>query len=186
VKFAPLALPEILLIEPDLFGDARGHLIEAWQAARYQAAGIDAAFVQDNLTRSEEGVVRGLHFQMPEPQGKLVMCAEGEIFDVAVDVRRGAPRFGRWAGARLSAANGHQLWIPAGFAHGFCVLGGPAVCLYKCTAPYAPGGQMAVRWNDPDIGIDWPVAAPLLSPKDAAAPLLRDIPPERLPRWTGG
>ena len=186
MKVTALDLPGVKLIEPDLFGDARGHLLESWQAARYAASGIDASFVQDNLSRSETGVLRGLHFQMPALQGKLVMCAEGEIFDVAVDLRRGSPGFGRWTGVRLSAANGHQMWLPEGFAHGFCAVRGPAVCLYKCTAPYAPDGQMTVRWNDPDLGIDWPVDTPLLSPKDAEAPRLRDIPAERLPRWSGG
>ncbi len=185
MKVTALDLPEVKLIAPALFADPRGHLVETWQAARYADAGIAGPFVQDNLSRSAEGVIRGLHFQHPA-QGKLVSCAEGEIFDVAVDVRHGSPRFGRWVGMLLGAADGRQMWIPEGFAHGFCVVRGPAVCLYKCTAPYAPDGQMTVRWDDPDIAIDSPVAAPLLSEKDAAAPLLRDIPAARLPRWTGG
>ena len=174
-------LPDVLLLEPRLFRDSRGHFAELYRADRYREAGIEEAFVQDNVSVSKRGVLRGLHLQHPHGQGKLVTVLAGSVFDVAVDVRRGSPTFGRWVGYDLSAENGRQLWIPPGFAHGFVVTGEEAVFLYKCTALYAPGSELSVCWDDPALGIDWPVAEPVLSPKDAAAPLLVDIPPERLP-----
>lgn len=176
-------LPELTIFRPRVFADARGDFRELYRADRYAAAGLDAAFVQDNLSRSRHGVLRGLHLQQPNPQGKLVATVEGAVLDVAVDVRRGSPTFGRWAAIELTAENGAQLWIPPGFAHGFVVLSERASFAYKCTAPYSPADELTVRWDDPALGIDWRVAAPVLSDKDAAAPTLAEIPPERLPAY---
>lgn len=177
------ALPGVLLIRPRVFRDDRGSFRELWRRERYTDAGIDAALVQDNAATSRRGVLRGLHYQYPAPQGKLVMVLSGEVFDVAVDVRRGSPTFGRSHGSVLSAGNGHQLWIPEGFAHGYATISDGAIVVYKCTRVYNPDGDAAVRYDDPDLGIDWPVADPILSPKDAAAPLLRDIDADRLPPY---
>lgn len=175
MKVTPLAIPEVLLIEPRVFGDARGFFMETWHERTFAEAGIAARFVQDNHSRSARGVLRGLHYQLKKPQGKLVRVVSGEVFDVAVDLRRHSPSFGRWVGARLSEDNKHLLWVPPGFAHGFCVLSEHADFLYKCSEFYAPEDEHALRWDDPDIGIDWPLdVAPVLSAKDAAAPLLRD------------
>ncbi len=167
-------LPGVLIIEPKVFGDARGFFLETFQARRYAEAGIDLPFVQDNLSRSVKGTLRGLHFQQPQPQGKLVYVLAGAVFDVCVDIRSGSPTFGRWFGLELSADNHLQLWIPPGFAHGFCVLSDSADFAYKCTALYAPEFDRGIAWNDPDIGIRWPIENPLLSKKDAAAPRLKD------------
>jgi dTDP-4-dehydrorhamnose 3,5-epimerase len=150
--------------------------METWQAARYAAAGIPAAFVQDNLSRSVRGTLRGLHLQEPFAQGKLVFCLRGTVFDVAVDVRRGSPNFGRWFGAELSDENRRQMWVPAGFAHGFCVISESADFVYKCTELYHPETERGIAWNDPEIGIEWPIADPILSPRDREAPRLRDAP----------
>ena len=174
------ALPGVLLIEPRVFRDARGHFLETYNEARYREAGVDAAFVQDNVSRSARGVLRGLHAQSPNAQGKLVSTLEGEVFDVAVDARWGSPTFGRWVGYALSAENGRQLYVPAGFLHGFVVTSENALFSYKCTDYYAPAAELSVRWDDPDLGIDWPNASPTLAPKDAQAPRLRDVPSERL------
>ena len=176
MKVTPTELPEVLLIEPRVFGDARGFFLETFQAERYSAAGVAGAFLQDNLSRSAKGTLRGLHFQEPRAQGKLVLVLRGAVWDVAVDVRRGSPRFGRWVGLELSEENRRQLWIPPGFAHGFCVLSETADFFYKCTALYAPETERAVRWDDPALAIRWPVAAPLLSAKDRAAPTLAEAP----------
>jgi len=176
----PTDLPGVVVIEPRVFGDPRGYFLETWQRERYRDAGLPETWVQDNLSRSERGVLRGLHLQCPEPQGKLVQVLDGEVFDVAVDVRPGSPAFGRWTGVRLSSENHRQLYVPEGFAHGFVVLSPSALFAYKCTRPYAPSAEVGVIWNDPDIGIAWPVDAPALSAKDAALPRLRDIPSERL------
>ncbi len=176
-------LPGVLLIEPRVFGDERGYFLETFQADRYRAAGIAGPFVQDNLSFSRGPVLRGLHLQYPRVQAKLVSVLAGEVFDVAVDVRPGSPHFGRWTGALLSDGNKRQLYIPAGFAHGFCVLSESALFAYKCTGVYAPEDEITVRWNDPEIGIAWPVAEPILSDKDAAAPCLREIDPDRLPPY---
>jgi dTDP-4-dehydrorhamnose 3,5-epimerase len=182
MKVTPTMLPDVLLIEPTIHGDHRGWFVESWQRERYRAAGIDADFVQDNQSFSARGTLRGLHIQNPHGQGKLVQVIQGEVFDVAVDVRRGSPDFGRWAGVRLNAETKHQLWVPAGFLHGFLVLSETALFSYKCTDLYHPDAQFAVRWDDPDIGIEWPLAAPpTLSSKDREAPFLRDIPATRLP-----
>ena len=181
MKVTPLSLPEVLLIEPAVFGDARGYFFESYRAERYGAAGIALPFVQDNVSLSRRGVLRGLHYQHPNPQGKLVQVLRGSVFDVAVDLRRASPTFGRWSGAELSSENHRQLWIPPGFAHGFAVTSDEALFVYKCTAPYDARAERCIRWDDPALGIDWPVAGPQLSPKDAAAPLLRDVPAADLP-----
>ena len=170
------ALPGVKLIEPRVFGDDRGFFMETWNARRFAAAGLDAVFVQDNHSRSARHVLRGLHYQIVNPQGKLVRVTAGAVFDVAVDIRRSSPHFGRWVGYELSAANHRMLWVPPGFAHGFVVLSEAADFLYKCTALYDPAAERAIRWDDPAIGIDWDLAGaiPLQSTKDAAAPRLAD------------
>ena len=175
MNFRPTPLSGVILVEPDVHRDARGFFLETYHAAKYKAGGIDASFVQDNHSRSGKGTLRGLHAQWRKPQGKLVRTLQGEIFDVAVDVRPGSPTYGRWFGARLTSDNHHQLWVPAGFIHGFCVLSVTAEVEYKCTDLYDPGGELGVRWDDPAIGIDWPIAQPILSAKDAAAPLLAAV-----------
>ena len=185
MKVTETDLPGVLLIEPDVFADDRGYFLETFRAERYAAAGIVGPFVQDNLSLSQRGVLRGLHFQNPTAQAKLIFVAQGEIHDVAVDVRAGSPTFGRWAGARLSGDNRCQFYIPEGFAHGFCALSDMARVVYKCTDRYDPAAELSVLWNDPDLAIAWPVESPMLSPKDAAAPRLRDIDPARLPRYSG-
>jgi dTDP-4-dehydrorhamnose 3,5-epimerase len=174
----PTALPEVLILEPKVFGDARGFFMESWTEPKFNAAvGHEVRFVQDNHSRSSRGVLRGLHFQLPpHAQGKLVRCTAGAVFDVAVDMRRSSPNFGRWAGVELSGENHRQLWIPPGFAHGFLVLSETADFLYKTTDLYAPQAEGSVRWDDPAIGIQWPDTgvAPKLAEKDAKAPLLAD------------
>jgi dTDP-4-dehydrorhamnose 3,5-epimerase len=174
-------LPEVQLIRPRIFRDDRGSFLETWRQERYVDAGLPETFVQDNAAVSIRGVLRGLHYQHPQAQGKLVMALYGEVFDVAVDIRPGSPHFGQWYGATLSENNGHQLWIPEGFAHGYMALSDIAVFAYKCTTAYHAEGDAVVAWNDPDIGIEWPGGEPRLSAKDAAAPRLRDIDPARLP-----
>jgi len=178
MKITPTALPEVLIVEPRVFGDARGFFTESWnQAAFDRAVSREVRFVQDNHSRSSRGVLRGLHFQLPpHAQGKLVRVVSGAVFDVAVDMRRSSPNFGRWDGVELSADNHRQLWIPPGFAHGFLVLSESADFLYKTTDYYAPQAEAALRWDDPAIGIQWPVLgmAPLLAEKDAKAPLLAE------------
>ena len=183
MKVVPTELPEVLVIEPKLHGDSRGFFYESFQARRYAQAGITGSFVQDNLSRSIKGTLRGLHFQEPRVQGKLVQVLRGAVWDVAVDVRRGSPRFGRWVAVELSETTPRQLWIPPGFAHGFCVLSDSADFFYKCTELYAPDCERSIAWNDPRIGIPWPVREPLLSAKDRAAPLLGDAPV--LPSYPG-
>jgi dTDP-4-dehydrorhamnose 3,5-epimerase len=178
-----LAVPDVLLVEPVVHGDHRGFLMECYSAERYRAAGIALPFVQDNLSSSRRGVLRGLHFQQPTSQGKLVQVLRGEVFDVAVDVRTGSPTFGQWAGEILSAENRRQLWLPPGFAHGFVVTSDEALFSYKCTAPYDRTAERYVRWDDPAIGIRWPMTDVTLSDKDRAAPLLRDMPADHLPRY---
>jgi dTDP-4-dehydrorhamnose 3,5-epimerase len=183
VKFNPTELPGVVLIEPDVHRDERGFFLETYQQSRYSGGGVDASFVQDNHSRSGRGTLRGLHAQLKRPQGKLVRVIEGEVFDVAVDIRRGSPHFGRYFGALLSADNFLQLYVPAGFAHGFCVTSEIAQFEYKCTDFYDPEDEFAVSWNDPEIGIPWPLANPLLSAKDAAAPRLSEV--ESLPGFDG-
>jgi dTDP-4-dehydrorhamnose 3,5-epimerase len=183
VKFLPTEIPEVILVEPQVFRDERGFFLETWHARRWAEGGIPGSFVQDNQSRSGHGTLRGLHSQQaPHAQGKLVRAIEGEVWDVAVDVRRGSPTFGRHVGVTLSAENFRQLWVPPGFLHGFCVLSASAQVEYKCTEFYAPSDELGVAWDDPDLAIPWPVPAPVLSEKDRRAPRLREV-LERLPRY---
>jgi dTDP-4-dehydrorhamnose 3,5-epimerase len=181
VRIVETAIPDVRIIEPDVFEDSRGIFFELWSGRRYADAGIDGTFVQDNVSVSTHGVVRGLHFQHPNAQGKLISVLDGELFDVAVDLRRGATTFGQWVGITLSAENHRQLWIPPGFAHGFAVTGPRAVCSYKATAYYDAVSEQTLMWNDPALGIEWPVASPIISAKDAQGRALADIPPASLP-----
>ena len=180
MKVIPCEPGGLLLIESEVLGDARGFFMEIWNQRRYRESGLNASFVQDNISFSRRGTLRGLHFQNPTPQGKLVSVLQGEVFDVAVDIRRSSPTFGRWHGVTLSGENKRQLFIPPGFAHGFLVLSETAMFYYKCTDYYAPKDELAIRWNDPDLAIQWPVKDPILSERDAKAPLLREVPRERL------
>lgn len=173
MEFVPSAIPEVVLIKPRRFGDDRGFFMETWQEQKFAAAGIQARFVQDNHSHSVRHTLRGLHYQIEQPQGKLVRVASGAAFDVAVDIRRGSPTFGRWVGYELSIDNGHMLWVPPGFAHGYLTLSERVDFLYKCTDFYAPRHERAIIWNDAQLDVRWPLpagVAPLLSPKDAIAP----------------
>ncbi|UYB51722.1 dTDP-4-dehydrorhamnose 3,5-epimerase [Xanthomonas sp. AM6] len=181
MKLVHTALPGGIVIEPKVFGDARGEFFEAWNAERFGGSGLPTRFVQSNVSTSTHGVLRGLHYQWPRPQGKLVTVLRGEVYDVIVDIRRGSPHFGRWEAVILSEANKRQLWIPEGFAHGFVALSEQVVFNYLCTDVYVQEADACIRWNDAAIAIDWPIQAPLLSPKDSAAPFLEEIPAERLP-----
>lgn len=183
MKVVETRLQGVLLIEPQVFGDPRGFFYESYNEAKFREAGIDAHFVQSNVSRSVRGVLRGLHYQWPNAQGKLVGVVEGEIFDVVVDIRRGSPTFLQWVGELLTADNHRQFWIPEGFAHGFCVLSEYATFAYQCTALYDAKADAGIRWNDATIGIDWPISKPMLSDKDARAPLLSEVPAERLPTF---
>ena len=177
MNFVETGVPGVVRIEPTVFSDERGFFMETWQAQRFRDAGLDAEFVQDNFSHSTQGTLRGLHYQIQQSQGKLVRVVSGEVFDVAVDLRRSSANFGCWVGEVLSAENKHQLWVPPGFAHGFLVLSETAEFEYKCSDYYAPEFERAIRWDDPDIGIDWPLPTdtrPVLSAKDAAAPFLKD------------
>ena len=175
MEFRRLALPDVILVVPDVHRDARGFFLETYHARKYREGGIEASFVQDNQSRSRRGTLRGLHAQLRSPQGKLVRAVKGEIWDVAVDIRPGSPSFGGWVGSTLSEENAHQLWVPPGFGHGFCVLSEEADVEYKCTTLYDPGDEIAIQWNDPAIGILWPVAEPVLSARDQAAPPLAEL-----------
>lgn len=182
MKVIETPLPGVLIIEPRVFTDARGMLFESFSAERYrEEAGIALPFVQDTISRSGAGVLRGLHLQNPRTQGKLVQALSGAVYDVAVDVRADSPHFGRWFGVELTADSARQLWVPPGFAHGFKVLGDHALIAYKSTDIYVPEAEMGVAWDDPDIGIAWPPGEPLLSAKDASLPHLADIPRTALP-----
>lgn len=183
MRVAGAEIPDVRVIDPRVFGDARGFFLETWSSDRYAQAGIPAMFVQDNLSRSARGVLRGLHLQHPNGQGKLVYVIEGDVFDVAVDVRVGSPHFGRWVGFGLSGQNKRQVYIPPGFAHGFCVTSEFAIFAYKCTDIYRPDTEIGILWNDEAIGVDWPVNAPVLSEKDRVYPRLADVPESRLPRY---
>jgi dTDP-4-dehydrorhamnose 3,5-epimerase len=185
MRVRELDLPGVYMLEPRIFTDARGFFMELWHATRYQQARIPRAFVQDNYSHSTRGVLRGLHYQLNHPQGKLVSVFSGEVFDVAVDIRCGSPTFGQWVGVRLSGQNHRQLYIPPGFAHGFCVLSSTADFLYKCTDFYTPEDEYGLRWDDPHLAITWPLTTPLLSARDAAYPTLDTIPPEYLPVFGG-
>lgn len=181
MKIIRSTLDRCVVIEPAVHGDARGFFYESFNQRRFAEAGYDLAFVQTNVSRSAYGVLRGLHYQWPKPQGKLVSVLEGEVYDVAVDIRRGSPTFGQWAAAILSADNKRHFWVPEGFAHGFVVLSEQATFIYQCTALYDGASDRSIRWDDPALAIDWPLAAPSLSDKDLKAPLLADIASERLP-----
>jgi dTDP-4-dehydrorhamnose 3,5-epimerase len=183
MNVTPLEIQEVLLLEPRVFKDDRGYFTETFSTRSFPATDPPITFVQDNVSFSSRGTLRGLHLQNPHGQGKLVMVVTGRIVDVAVDVRVGSPTFGRWVSAELDDESLRQLYVPPGFAHGFCVLSETAHVHYKCTELYEPSCEMSVRFDDPQIGITWPVSEPLLSPKDAAAPLLADIPQDRLPRF---
>ncbi len=178
MKLIETAIPGPLIIEPKVFGDERGFFMETWNAAAFAAAGLDLTFVQDNHSRSQKGVLRGLHFQNPGPQGKLVRVTQGAVFDVAVDLRQSSPHFGRWVGVALSAENRRMFWVPEGFAHGFLTLEYDTDFLYKCTAPYAPASEYTLAWDDPAVGIDWPAVGcdPVISDKDARGLALADVP----------
>ena len=181
IETTPLA--GLLLIKPDVFGDDRGFFQETWNLRRYTEAGLDRHFVQDNLSLSRRGILRGLHFQNPGPQGKLVYVLQGEVFDVAVDVRTDSPTFGQWYGAVLSAENHHQLFVPEGFAHGFCVTSETALFAYKCTDFYNPKVEFSLLWNDSDIGIEWPITNPELSEKDSNGQALSAFSRDSLAVW---
>ncbi len=175
MKFTPTSLPEVIIVEPRVFRDERGFFLETYQQRRFHDGGIRATFVQDNHSRSIRNTVRGLHLQLTKPQGKLIRVISGEIFDVAVDIRRGSPRFKQWTGVELSADNFRQMYVPPGFAHGFCVSSGVAEVEYKCTEFYAPEDELTLLWNDPAIGIEWPVNEPLLSDKDRNGRRIADV-----------
>ncbi len=175
MQFEPTAIPEVILCKPDVYRDERGFFMESYHADKYRAGGVDCVFVQDNRSLSGRGVLRGLHFQLRRPQAKLVGCLHGEIFDVAVDIRRGSATFGRWVGGVLSGENAHQMFIPAGFAHGFCVLSESAEILYKCSGFYDAADDRGLIWDDPELAIEWPVSSPVLSDKDRKQPRLSEI-----------
>ena len=177
-------IPGLLVFEPTVFGDERGYFLESWNEDSYLKKGLGATFVQDNISRSSRGVLRGLHYQNPNGQGKLVQVLDGEVFDVAVDIRQGSPTFGRWHGIKLSAKNHRQFYIPAGFAHGFCVMSDSALFHYKCTEFYQPKMEYSLLWNDQDINIDWPIEKPLVSDKDQRGRRLIDFSTEELPEYT--
>ena len=185
MKILKTSLPDVLVIEPRVFEDERGFFMESYHQKRYEQSLISTVFVQDNLSYSIRGTLRGLHYQYPHGQAKLVQAVKGEIFDVAVDIRVNSPAFGKWTGARLSDRNKRQICIPEGFAHGFCVLSETAVVIYKCSNYYAPESERGILWSDPDLGIDWPVKAPLLSHKDSRYSRLRHVSLERLPQYEG-
>jgi len=180
MKVASGKLSGVLILEPVVYGDARGFFVELWNHARYAGAGLAEEFVQDNLSLSAKGILRGLHFQNPNPQGKLVQVLQGEVFDVVVDLRRSSPTFAQWEGITLDGESKRQVYVPAGCAHGFVVLSDSALFQYKCTALYSPRDELSLRWDDPDLDIHWPVAQPQLSAKDQNGLFLRDIPPGRL------
>lgn len=181
MKVRKTQLPGVVVIEPAVHGDARGFFYEAWNKARFAEHGLGFEVAQSNVSRSARGVLRGLHYQWPNPQGKLVWVLEGEVFDVAVDIRRGSPTFGQWEAAILTGENRKQLWIPEGFAHGFMVTSETATFSYLCTAVYDRAADAGIRWNDARIAVNWPIGEPELSARDAALPFLSDVAPERLP-----
>lgn len=185
MKFTPLEIPDVILVEPRVFHDDRGFFLETYHARRYAEAGIIRPFVQDNHSRSvQRGVLRGLHSQFRHPQGKLVYAVRGAVWDVAVDIRRGSPTFGRWAGALLSEENRRQIYVPEGCLHGFVVMSDIADVTYKCTDFYTANDEVGVIWNDPTFAIQWPIDAPLLSPKDAILPRFADVPADRIPAYS--
>jgi dTDP-4-dehydrorhamnose 3,5-epimerase len=175
MRFEPSPLiPEVILLQPEVFEDGRGFFMEMYHQGKFTQGGIPQTFVQDNRSRSRQGTIRGLHYQVEHPQGKLVWALAGEVFDVALDIRRGSPTFGKWVGTLLSGENRKGLYVPPHFAHGFCVLSKEAEIFYKCTDFYAQEHERCIRWDDPDAAVDWPIQNPILSPRDASAPLLKD------------
>jgi dTDP-4-dehydrorhamnose 3,5-epimerase len=184
MRAIPTSLPGVTVIEPRIFGDARGYFLETWNQERYAESGVPRTFVQDNASFSARGVLRGLHFQHPRGQGKLVTVLEGEVFDVAVDIRVGSPTFGQSVAVVLSGESKRQIYIPPGFAHGFCVTSEHALFMYKCSDIYSPETEGGIIWSDPDLDIEWPVEQPALSPKDEKYPRLRDIDRNRLPLYS--
>ena len=183
MKVIETELSGVKIFEPAVFSDSRGCFLETWQKKNYEAAGIESSFVQDNVSVSQKNVLRGLHYQYPHPQGKLVQLLAGEVLDIAVDIRLGSPTFGKWVSVELSETNYRQLYIPPGFAHGFCVVSDRAVFSYKCTDYYDPASEGGIAWDDADLNINWPVDKPKLSVKDSKYPKLADIPADRLPRF---
>lgn len=183
MKCYSTVLPDVKIIEPTVYEDSRGFFLETWNAAHYAQQGITANFVQDNLSLSSKGVLRGLHYQQPNPQGKLVYVLQGEVFDVAVDIRYGSPTFGQWVGVVLSALNRRQLYVPEGFAHGFCAVSDTVLFAYKCTAFYSPSSEKGVCWNDPALNIKWPISEPILSDKDKQYRSLNNIAMEDLVKY---
>lgn len=182
MEVVSLEIPDVKLVKPRVFNDDRGFFMQTYHYKQYRDAGIDVRFVQDNWSHSTRGVLRGLHYQLKNPQDKLVSVIRGEVFDVAVDIRQGSPTFGKWVGAILSEENKHQLFVPVGFAHGFCVLSDKVDFVYKCSNFYTPGDEYGVCWNDPDLCIEWPIENAILAGKDREAPLLQDIPSAHLPK----
>lgn len=185
MQITPTDLPGVILIEPRVFGDQRGFFMETYHQLHYHEVGVAQRFVQDNHSRSRQGVLRGLHYQLIQPQGKLVWTARGSVFDVAVDIRRGSPTFGQWVGFILDDVDHRQMYIPPGFAHGFCVLSDEADFFYKCTDYYHPRSEQGILWNDPDIGVAWPIRDVTLSDKDARLPRLAEQSPDKLPVYSG-
>ncbi len=179
----PTELDGVYIVEPQVFYDDRGFFLETYHQRRYAETGINCNFVQDNLSRSVRGTLRGLHYQLECAQAKLIQVIKGVVFDLVVDIRRGSPSFGQWVGVNLSEENKRQLFVPEGFAHGFCVLSEAADVVYKCTDFYAPEDEGGILWSDPDLAIDWPISEPLISAKDSRLPRLADVPPERLPLY---
>jgi dTDP-4-dehydrorhamnose 3,5-epimerase len=183
MKITETKIPDLLIIEPKVFGDERGFFLETYNLQRYQEAGIKEGFVQDNLSFSSKNILRGLHFQKPMEQGKLVQVLQGEVYDVAVDIRYGSPSFGEWEAVRLSEENKWQFYVPPGFAHGFVVISDVALFSYKCTDLYNPTGEMSIAWDDPDLDIPWPIEKPQLSEKDKAGMLLKNLSEKQLPHY---
>ena len=173
----------VLILEPKVFPDDRGYFLETWNSTRYEQVGMPGLFVQDNISFSKKGILRGLHFQYPQSQGKLIQVLSGEVLDVVVDIRVGSPTYGQWVGEVLSESNHRQIYVPPGFAHGYCVTSETAIFSYKCTDFYNPATEHGIIWNDPDIGIEWPIAQPVLSTKDKAYPRLKELQPENLPQF---
>lgn len=185
MKIIPTKLEDVRIIEPQVFEDSRGFFMETWNQFRYAELKIPTDFIQDNLSYSGKGVLRGLHFQNPDAQGKLVYVLQGEVLDIAVDIRTGSPTFGQWVGAVLSSENRHQFYIPEGFAHGFCVTSKTALFAYKCTRAYNPQAEHGIIWDDPDLNIEWSIDSPRLSEKDQRYPCLKNIDPQLLPQYQG-
>jgi len=183
MRILPTTIPDVLIIEPDIFGDQRGFFYETYSEERYRSVGIDSKFCQDNLSLSEKNVLRGLHYQHQNTQGKLVYVLKGEVLDVAVDIRLGSPTFGKYFSSILSEENKLQMWVPPGFAHGFCVISEIALFCYKCTDYYNAEAEISIKWDDPNIAINWPNSSPILSKKDMSAPLLNELPEDRLPLY---